>query len=279
MKRFLIISFVVIGMFIALYPLYYKSRLESIPELKKAYPSLEVPGGIVLLIFAHSDDEIGIMAQISELRRKNPDTRFKWVIVSDGGRGFVFWGSCGDLAKPACRLKEAAKVADCAGIPHPISLNLSDGSVAETKDLSLLLMEKIPELKSPDLKAVFTHDKRGLYGHPDHVAVYDAVARALTGTGVPLISMALPEYFKYPKVMMEAGKGRTAEAITHALDLNQTTLKVKSCVVGAHQSQVVILNLLMFKGLNADTFFQAAPREFLNSSFIPRKKQAPTSYE
>lgn len=279
MKKFFVITLLVIVSFILIYPQYYKSQLQSIPELKISYPALAIEKGIILLIFAHSDDEIGIMAQVAELQRKNPNSIIKWFIVSDGGRGFVFWGTCGDLSKEACRLKEAASVAACAGIPAPRSLNLPDGDVSSTKNLSAHLLKEIPELTSPDLKAVFTHDKRGLYGHPDHVAVYDAVAGALQGRSVPLISMALPEYFKHPRIMMEAAKGREPEAITHALDLDQRSLDVKSCVVRAHQSQVVILNLLMFKGLSPEAFFGAAPREFLNSSFIPRKIQAPTSYE
>lgn len=277
MKKFAVFLLIIAGLFIAIYPSYYRSQVASMPELKKSYPSIELPKGIILLIFAHSDDEIGIMAQVSELKRKNPDSIVKWVIVSDGGRGFVFWGSCGDLSKSACRLREAKEVAGCAGIPAPVSLGLPDGNVSETKNLDELLLKNIPELTSPDLKAVFTHDKRGLYGHPDHVAVYDAVAKVLAGREIPLISMALPEYFKHPKVMMEPGKGRVPEEITHALDLNQNTLKVKTCVVRAHKSQVLILNLIMFKGLSPESFFQAAPREFMNSSFIPRKKQDRTS--
>jgi LmbE family N-acetylglucosaminyl deacetylase len=279
MKKTLIISLLMIVFLVLIYPFYYESQLKSIPELKKSYPSLSIEKGIILLIFAHSDDEIGIMAQIADLRRKNPESIIKWIIVSDGGRGFVFWGACGDLDKAGCRLKEAAKVALCAGLSPPRSLNLPDGRISSVKNLSTVLLKKIPELRSPDLKAVFTHDKRGLYGHPDHVAVHDAVAKALKGSEVPLISMALPDYFKQPKIMMEAGKGRHPEDITHVLDLNEEGLKVKKCVVSAHQSQLVILQLLMFKGLDADTFFKAAPREFLNTRFIPSKKQAPSSYE
>lgn len=279
MKKILIIIVLVIVSFILIYPLYYMSQLKSIPELKKSYPVLSLDKGIILLIFAHSDDEIGIMAQVADLQRKNPENIIKWIIVSDGGRGFVFPGTCGELGKAACRLKEAADVAKCAGITAPRSLNLPDGDVSLTKNLADLLLKDIPELKSPDLKAVFTHDRRGLYGHPDHVAVYDAVARVLSGREVPLISMALPEYFKYPSIMMDPGKGRKPEEITHILDLDEAGLMVKNCVVRAHQSQVVILNLLMFKGLSPESFFDAAPREFLNSSFIPRKIQAPTSYE
>lgn len=279
MKKFLIITLLVIVSFIVIYPQYYKYQLQSIPELKNSYPALTLEKGIILLIFAHSDDEIGIMAQVADLRRKNPDSIIKWIIVSNGGRGFVFWGTCGDLSKEACRLKEAAAVAACAGIPKPRSLNLPDGDVSSTKNLSALLVKEIPELTSPELKAVFTHDKRGLYGHPDHVAVYDAVTEALSGRPVPLISMALPEYFKHPRIMMEAAKGRSPEEITHALDLDQRSMDVKSCVVRAHQSQVVILNLLMFKGLTPESFFEAAPREFMNSSFILRKIQARSSYE
>lgn len=277
MKKIFLAALIIILTGLGLYPFYYESKLKSFPELKTSYPALEIPAGTILMVFAHSDDEIGIMAQIAELRRKNPASLIKWYIVSDGGRGFVFWGSCGDLDKPACRLNEASKVADCAGIPHPKSLNLPDGKISETKNLDQYLLRHIPEFKAPDLKYVFTHDKRGLYGHPDHVAVYDAVSKILSGTEVPLISMALPDYFKKPRIMMGPGKNRMPETITHALELNPDLIKVKTCVAHAHASQKLILNLLFFKGLSAEAFFQATAREFLNSSFIPAQQQAPTS--
>ena len=251
--------------FISYWPGHHETNLIAMKELKNDYPPLPVPeSGMVLLIYAHSDDELGTIAQVARLRSENPALRFKWYIVSDGGRGLIYPGTCGDLTKPECRLMEAKKVSECAGIPHPESLNLSDGNVSGTKNLSGYLKEKIPELSLPDLKYIFTHDNRGLYGHSDHLAVYDAVKTLAEERNVPLVTLALPQYFKDRLILTTEAESRSPAEITHQLILNKDEIDIKICASRAHASQKLILNLLMFQGLEAREFFEASPREFLN---------------
>lgn len=246
--------------------------LKSLSELKKDYPEFTLQGaGTVLMIFAHSDDELGTIALAARLKKNNPALKFKWIIVSDGGRGFVFPGACGELSKKECRIKEARSVADCADLPHPTSLNLPDGSVKETPQLSEYLLTKIPELTSPDLRAIMTHDNRGLYGHDDHVAVYDAVMAAMKGRSVQIVSMALPEFFLGQMKILAAAKKRSPMPITHAYKLSTEDIELKKCAAQSHQSQKLIIEGLLFKGLGASEFFHAAPREFLTVQTISER--------
>lgn len=269
MKKILLsfLGLVVVGglLFILLWPSRHKDNLRSMKEVRNSYPEVPVPlEGKIILIYAHSDDELATIAQVARLKRENPELSISWYLVSDGGRGLIWPGTCSDLSKQECRLKEAKKVAKCAGIEDPVSLNLPDGKVGEQENLESFLLDKIPELKSSDIAYIFTHDNRGLYGHPDHVSVYDAVKNISKKNKIPLITLALPDYFKEKIRLMGKAKTRHPRPITHALVLNEKDIDVKVCASNAHASQKLILNLLMFQGLKAREFFEASPREFLN---------------
>lgn len=251
--------------FIQYWPSRHKENLMAMRELKLHYPALPTPeSGTVLMIYAHSDDELGTIAQVAKFKRENPELTIKWYIVSDGNRGFIYPGTCKNLSKTECRAREALQVADCAGLQHPLILNLPDGSIDETKNLKEFLSENVPELNSGDIKFIFTHDNRGLYGHPDHLAVYDAVNDIAREKKLPMVTLALPQYFKEGLIMMEAAKLRESAPITHALSLEPLDIQIKLCASRAHASQKLIINLLMFQGLDGMEFFKAAPREFLN---------------
>lgn len=269
MRKILLIPFslvtLTIILMILLWPSHHKENLRSMKELKLIYPAIPVPSeGRIILIFAHSDDELGVIAQVARLKRENPKLSVSWYIVSDGGRGFIWPGTCEGLSKQECRLSEAHKVAKCAGINNPVSLKLPDGNVSAEMNLEHFLLEKIPELKSPEVTYIFTHDNLGLYGHPDHVSVYDAVKSISKKNKIPLITMALPVSFREKIPLMGKAKTRDPMPVTHALVFNEKDIDVKICASNAHASQKLILNLLMFQGLEAREFFEASPREFLN---------------
>jgi len=246
-----------------LWPSVLKSRLRAMPELAAEYPSLPSwQTGKVLMVFAHADDELGVVAQVARMMRDNPELEVKWALVTDSGKGFTFPGSCKGRSAAECRLDEARAVARCMGIPEPVSLDLPDGGLADIVDLATLLREGIPELDAPDLRAVFTNDNRGLYGHADHVAIHDAVAAVLAGRDVPLVSMALTEAFHALLPMKEPGASRPRMPITHAYDLQPRDVELKACTFAAHASQVITLRLQMMLGIQPRDFFTWAPREF-----------------
>lgn len=272
MKKIIIIFFVLIAVtvvslksFVDYWKDEHKKNLRSMKELSLEYPQLPIPArGIILLIYAHSDDEIATIAQVARLKRENPGLIFKWYIVSNGGRGFIYPGSCTGLTKEECRYNEARAVAECAGIAAPTIIGLPDGEISDEKNLASLLHSKIPELSSTDVKFIFTHDNRGLYGHSDHIAVYDVVKERARLKNIPLVTLALPQYFKDGLILMGKAREREAATITHSLNLNEVDISVKVCAVEAHQSQKLLMNLLMLQGLGAQEFFENSPREFLH---------------
>lgn len=242
---------------------YMKGKLSSMPELKNEYPAMPSwNSGTILMVYAHADDELGVVAEVARLQRQNPALKFKWVMVSDNAKGKIVPGSCGKKSKAECRLLEAKKAADCMGIPAPTSLGLPDGGLHKVSDLARFIEEKIPEFHDPDLRAVFANDFRGLYGHADHVAVHDAVAEILEGSGVPLIGMAVPKFIGTHLPMRAPGKFRKPMPITHAVDLSKEDAVLKGCVVRAHKSQYMTLRILMLQFLRPEDVYTWAPREF-----------------
>lgn len=243
-------------------------KLSNMPELFETYPAVPSwESGTVLMIFAHADDELGIVAQVAKMQRENPNLKIKWVMVSDNAKGVTLPRTCGKLGKAQCRLKEAREAAKCMGIPAPISLNLPDGELDLIPDLAAHLEENIPELNAPDLRAVFANDFRGLYGHADHVAVHDAVSEILKYKNVPLIGMAVPHFIQSRLPMRAPGKYREQPPITHALDLTPEDALLKGCVVRAHRSQWMTLRILMLQTIRPEDVYTWAPREFFTIFF------------
>ena len=243
--------------------LYMKKKLQNMPELKKNYEEMPTwNSGTVLMVYAHADDELGVVAQIAKLQRENPRLKIKWVMVSDNAKGVTFPGSCRKKKKAQCRLDEAKAAARCMGIPEPVSLNLPDGGLHKVEDLGSFILERVPEFRAPDLRAVFANDYRGLYGHADHVAVHDAVAEILKGSNIPLIGMAVPDFINSRLPMRSPGRERERMPITHALDLTPEDAALKGCVVRAHKSQILTLRVLMLQFLRPENVYVWAPREF-----------------
>jgi LmbE family N-acetylglucosaminyl deacetylase len=242
---------------------YMKGKLSSMPELKTEY--LAMPSwnsGTILMVYAHADDELGVVAEVARLQSENPNLKFKWVMVSDNAKGKIVPGSCGKKSKAECRLLEAKIAAQCMGIPAPTSLGVPDGGVDKVQDLARFIEDRIPEFHDPDLRAVFSNDFRGLYGHADHVAVHDAVAEIMKGSGIPLIGMAVPNFIGSHLPMRAPGKFRKPMPITHAVDLSHEDAILKGCVTRAHKSQYMTLRILMLQFLRPEDVYTWAPREF-----------------
>jgi LmbE family N-acetylglucosaminyl deacetylase len=242
---------------------YVKKQLKNMPELKHEYPVLpNWETGTILMVYAHADDELGIVSQIAKLQKENPALKIKWVMVSDNAKGVTFPGTCRGKTKAKCRLDEAYKAARCMGIPEPISLNLPDGGLHKIPDLAQFIRDHVKEFDDPELRAVFANDYRGLYGHADHVAVHDAVAEIMREKDVPLIGMAVPDFIQSRLPMRSPGKDRERMPITHALDLTPEDAQLKGCVVRAHRSQILTLRLLMLQLIRPEDVYTWAPREF-----------------
>jgi LmbE family N-acetylglucosaminyl deacetylase len=262
------ILFASFPLFGASIPLLSTEELAAMPELKSSYPDLpQDPDGDIFLIFAHADDELTILGQIAWIHEHEPTRPIHWILVSDSGKGHTLPWKCGDLSKVECRASEAKASADCAGIEHPRFLGFPDGGLPQVADLKTPIAAAIDDLRQGrPVAAVYTHDDTGLYGHPDHLAVHDAVLPIAQERHIPFVTIALPELFKSKiDLSTTAAKNRVQPPITQKLDLDADLQTKLVCATNAHASQGILLWTMM-GGHSAETFYSVVPRQFFNLS-------------
>jgi LmbE family N-acetylglucosaminyl deacetylase len=141
-------------------------------------------GRSLLAILAHPDDELFISPLLANHARRGADCYL--AIVTDGRFGVQphTGGIAGD-GLAALRKKELHAAASALGIRAPIELGFLDGFSHKTAELGgclddvsslcrkvLALFEEI----TPD--AVITFGGDGIYAHPDHLLVGNAVSAA-----------------------------------------------------------------------------------------------------
>lgn len=128
----------------------------------------------VLIIFPHPDDEaLSLSGTITKLVENN--TKVNWIILTRGERGTS--DAHLDESLGSIRTKEAQDVATILKIMPPIMSDFPDNGVVDKKDeLKAYLKQQIGDLK-PDL--IITYDESGGYGHPDHIAVSQAITTLL----------------------------------------------------------------------------------------------------
>jgi N-acetyl-1-D-myo-inositol-2-amino-2-deoxy-alpha-D-glucopyranoside deacetylase len=144
-------------------------------------PVPQLRGRSLLAVFAHPDDESiacgGVLALCADA-----GMRVSLVCATRGEAGHdVVDGLTGD-ALAARRAEELQAAADVLGIDAITLLDFEDGMLpwADGEDLEEAVAAAIARW-SPD--AIVTFDEDGLYWHPDHVAVHEAVTAAVTGMG------------------------------------------------------------------------------------------------
>ncbi len=239
-------------------------ELAAMPELHAPYPRLPSFGkGDIFVIFAHADDELTVLSQVARYRELDPNRGIHWILVSDNGAGQVLPWTCWFQSKVECRYREAAQVANCINIEEPESMGFPDGGLASVPDLGAKIWQKIEAVRTAPVAAIFSHDATGLYGHPDHVAVHDAVSALADARGIPFISIALPEYFKQSIEIRDPFKNRQRPSITHAIDLDASLQEKMVCAHSAHKSQEILL-WFMDQKLPAKDFYSICDRMFFH---------------
>jgi LmbE family N-acetylglucosaminyl deacetylase len=246
------------------------AALRAMPELSQSFPELSLPTGTstgaLVAIFAHADDELTLLAQMASLQHRYPERPFYWILVSDSGKGRIQEGKCVGLSPALCRALEVRRAAECFGLAAPYFMNLPDGGLEEISSAELAqsiqaLLKALLGDQSPAL--ILSHDPAGLYGHADHVAVYDAVEILRTEQKFPLVTVALPDFLKRHLPRRPPGSGRELVSITHQYTLRSQDIDRLECAFRAHASQSPTLAQLLF-GLEPREFFEAAPRHFLH---------------
>ncbi len=152
----------------------------------------------LLVIYPHPDDEA---LTVGGLIRRLADEKKEVVllVLTKGERGNE--GAKYDESLKAVRMEELNKVAKILGISKIIQYDFGDNALVDKKSLlEKPILQAIQEEK-PDL--IFTYDRSGLYGHPDHIVVSDIVNKLLKSNfpKIKLFSPSLPEkHYKFIKL-------------------------------------------------------------------------------
>lgn len=232
---------------------------------QKKLPPVPVFDGDIFMIFAHADDELLTLAYVAKVRKLYPEKAIHWILVSNSGKGLIIPTACGVKDAITCRREEAQKAATCVGIDSPYELSLNDGKVAEVKNLSKLLEKTIAKLTVKKVGLVLTHDVTGVYGHSDHIAVHDALAKLAKAKKWPLLTTAIPPEFRKHIPQKGEGKNRVDVPITHIVELDETLKKQMTCAIEAHDSQKFLL-WLMRRFMDTEGYLDRVPLQFFNLS-------------
>jgi LmbE family N-acetylglucosaminyl deacetylase len=141
----------------------------------------------LLAIFAHPDDELFISPVLANYAKQGIDCYL--AIATDGRFGIQphTGGVAGD-ALALMRTGELQRAAEVLGIHDPVQMGFEDGFGHKTSDLKIALSQfsdlyrKILALFAEiQPGAVITFGGDGIYGHPDHIVVGNAVTSAFQG--------------------------------------------------------------------------------------------------
>lgn len=141
----------------------------------------------LLAIFAHPDDELFISPVLANYAKRGIDCYL--AIATDGRFGIQpHTGGVEGDALAEMRTGELRRAAEVLGIHEPVQLGFEDGFGHKTADLKRALGQ-YSELYRKILAlfdeiqpgAVITFGGDGIYGHPDHLMVGNAVTSAYQG--------------------------------------------------------------------------------------------------
>jgi LmbE family N-acetylglucosaminyl deacetylase len=151
----------------------------------------------VIVVFPHADDEAFTSGgTITELVKNGSDVTM--VVMTKGERGTSDAHIDESLAD--IRVKEAENAAKAYGVQHLIQRNFPDNGMEDHKEEVKDDLKKIMDDIQPDL--IITYDLAGLYGHPDHIVVSEAITE--------LVQSDFPEtklwYSSFPKHILDTMK-------------------------------------------------------------------------
>jgi len=161
------------------------------------------------------------------------------VLLTGGARGNP--SGILDPQLKAIRRSEAQRAARILGIARVIQEDFGDNHVREEAEQVRPSLSRTFGQVDPDL--ILTHDRSGLYGHPDHIACSEMVTdlRNTILPGVPLWYVALPAMLR--RTLQLAGQmtrdprlDASRATPTHRLFLG-TAVVAKARAVRAYRSQ------------------------------------------
>jgi LmbE family N-acetylglucosaminyl deacetylase len=243
----------------ALSILFY-SVLALSQESQLSLDSIVAQTGDVYAVFAHADDELptlGVMSLLSHQYGKN----IHWVIVSDNS------GHFSSHEKSLVRANEAKLVARVAGLQLPLFINLPDGNLEDVNNLDAIIQKKIESTRtSTKPPLIISNDSRGMYGHRDHIAVFNAMARVHLRMGGAMMSWSIPaEYQKLVRYYFPRVAFRPFPEETFRIPMSAKLTEIKLKAVSAYATQVTNGNIERYisGGNSIQSFIKDRPYEGL----------------
>ncbi len=176
MKKFLIVSFGLIGVILLASPwiviLVGRNQLHNyrIPQREQLVEN--EPKQRVLAIFPHPDDEVTVAGTILTLKDEGHEVRLACLTRGEKGKSS---GIQDEAQLAQIRSEEMIQVADILGLDELRMLDLPDSGLEQVglDSIKKVALELIDELQ-PDV--LLSYDSKvGLYGHSDHRTVGQAV--------------------------------------------------------------------------------------------------------
>jgi N-acetylglucosamine malate deacetylase 2 len=128
----------------------------------------------VLAIYPHPDDEVATVGG-TLCRMSANGSHVTLLTMTRGDKG----ETCIPLHEPigVARGKELENAVHILGLKELVLMDLGDGTLVNKKEELCRYIEKEIQRVSPDL--VISFDTSGLYGHPDHIALSEAVTKTV----------------------------------------------------------------------------------------------------
>jgi LmbE family N-acetylglucosaminyl deacetylase len=194
-------------------------------------------------IFAHPDDE-SFSAGGALARYASSGVQVTLVTATSGGAGEVGSAAVKPEGLAAWRERELHEAAAVLGVHDVRLLRLPDGTLAErSTQLQALIAELLEEVEP---HVALTEDVQGITGHPDHIAVAEAVVRAFDDLGeaapLKLYEHVLPQSMTPPGIF-----GTPDHYVTTTLDVERWR-EQQVAALRAHHSQVDEAMLERFAG-------------------------------
>ena len=211
-------------------------------------------GRTVVVLHAHPDDEaIFTAATMHRLARRG--ARVVLVTATAGELGPVLRRLRRNETLTARRRAELEQAAAVLGVARLVLLGHRDSGMAGWDDnahpdaLAAAPVDRVAArlaalCEQESAEALLHYDPRGIYGHPDHVAVHRIGAAAAAGAGIPAYEATIapdrPRTRRPHLVDRAAGTavGWDAGGITTVVTADPAELRAKRRAMAAHGSQI-----------------------------------------
>lgn len=139
----------------------------------------------ILAVFAHPDDEAFLIGGTLAHYARIEGARVELLCLTHGEKGFPENSGYFPAQMAAIRRKELEACCEVLGVHLLDMLDFPDGGLADL-ELNRLAWPVAEIIRQRQPEIVITFGPDGLTGHPDHLAVGQAVTRAFNASGVAL---------------------------------------------------------------------------------------------